>query len=262
MINQRHHQAGAAHLVLVGIIVLVILGALGFVAYNALQRSEVMAGGLWSIGHKAPKGSPAAVTVTFKATDWKNLRSAKVVKDAKHGQVLRITKNGMAADKITFASISASDSRFKQLNDFNTAAYRWGNGDSSKSSYYQVVCANYQRTYTNQDIKKFPWVSTFQTSVGPYSISGDPYTTVWQEKKCKSTRMTPKISGSLKELIASGRMRDKIPNELYTKGFSITTKTTLPDRNPKYTKANPAASGIITIGDFTVTATFDRDYRP
>lgn len=264
MIHNRHHQAGVAHLVLIGLIVLVIAGTLGFVAYNALQKAEVNAGGIFSVGtnKKTSQTQPITpVTVTFKATDWARSSSATVAKDATHGTVLRINKVGMAADKVNLASISASDSRFKQLNDYHYAASQLGVG---KTTYTRWVCLTYQRSYTNQDIKKFPYVSTFQTTVGPFSIGGNIYDTAWHVKQCKSTKITPKTtgSGSLTDYIkAKSKGTTAKLFEIY-KGFSINTKTTLPDATSKYKTANPAANGVINVGDLVITNTFDTKYRP
>jgi len=254
----RHNQAGAAHLVLVAVIALVIIGALGFVGYNAWQRSEANAGGIITIGGSRATNNQSqkipAVTATFKPSDWTKSKNAKVVKDARYGSILRINKVGLDADKAILASVPATDGRFKQLNVFNYAVSQLGMG----TTYTAWTCVAYQRTYTNQDIGKFPFVSTFVTDVAGYRIGGSVYDTTWHAKECKSSKVNPQANVSIQELIKA--RREGTLAKLYEryKGFTITTKTTLPDNK----KANPAANGTINIGDVTVVVTLDSRYRP
>jgi len=263
--KRQYNQAGAAHLILVGIIVVVIIGVLGFVAYNSFRGAGVNAGGFSFLGFGGAKNTateqlePAALTATFKPTDWSRSKSARVVKDVKLGQVLQINKVGVNADKAALASLSADDKRLKELNAFHASVL--ANATKNKKNYYNSwVCLSYKRTYTNQDIKKFPYVSTFQASVGPYQIGGSVYDTVWHTKECKHTKVTPRLTSGGRSLQDSAKSGQKYlqADVIYKNGFAITTKTTLPDKK----SANPPANGVITISDLTITFTLDNNYKP
>ena len=273
-------QAGFAHLAIVIVLFVVIAGALGFVAYNAMHKNQADAqswssflggSGSSTTNNKASTGNsqskskststsskpglPDSVTVTFKPSDWTLSKYAKLVNDPEHGPIVQINKVGMEADAQPLATIPADAEQFDTLAEFhkdyvaNLSKYVT---NYDKDHYVRKFCVSSQQTYSNQKWSKFPYVSTYQTRVGELAVSGrydGTGTYGWHANECRTDNM----KGSISNL--SLALQGKIPLDdiykQYPDGFKITTKTEVP------ASGNPAANGTIKVGDVSVTYTYD-----
>ncbi len=284
--NKKYYQAGVAHLAIVIILVVVIAGALGFVAYSRMQGQQANAGGTGFLGLgkfappktpdnpptssnsnsgsvKAPSTTkkdipalPAPVTVTLTPNDWTLTKDAKVVNDPKYGTVLQINKVGMAADAAPLATLAGDNEKFNPLSEFNkTAAINMSKYMTGyeKDHFVAKYCVSSQQLYSNQDWSKFPYVSTYQTRIGGlgqangFGLNGMHNDPKWYENYCK-TEEKKGVTVNLSEVLKGN---ERAGYNTFKDGLKVTTTTYVPK------SGNPPANGTIKIGNITITYTYD-----
>ena len=226
---KRLDSRGVAHHLLLAGIVVVGVAAIGYYVYQKSNADSFT--------------PPAPVTLEFSASDWQTTNNSKVVTDPEQGQVLELTKTGQADDGITLASLNAAGtSKLAQLNTFEYNLF-----NSRKSTYYMRTCYSYKTVLSNQDVSKFPFVSTFQiqSSGGPsIGFLTDVYATGWTTSKCSMS--TPSVQLKTRSLFSGNKLSAFTK---YSSGVSLTGRTFLPDRSD----LNPPAAGKAYIGKVTVT---------